>query len=157
MRPSLFLLATLAALTLGPRIAHGDRPPVPDLDGFQHDLAAHLQAAGFTTEELWLGTLRSVEARRGDCSLAAAAEIFHGAKTDAFVAIQPAGRVLHVYHDGWHADYPRVRPLLAQYTQRYLTTFGLHSSFAPVVLVAADPACDLATIDVSDLRMQFVE
>lgn len=157
MRPSLILLALLTMVTLGSRIVTGDAPPVPDQDRFQHELAGLLQSEGFATEELRLATLRSVEARRGDCSLAAAAEIFHGAKFDAFAAIQPEGRELHVFYAGWHSDYPRLRPLLAQYVQRYLTTFGLSSSFAPVVLVAAEPTCELSALGMSDLRMHFGE
>lgn len=155
MRHSLILMLVLAVATLAPRIVTGDEPPVPDQDGFQHDLALQLESAGFATEELRLGTLRSVEARRGDCSLAAAAEIFHGAKADAFVAVQPEGRELHVHYHGWGRDYPRVRPLVSQYVRRYLATAGLADGFAPVVLVAADPACDLTELPISELRMQF--
>lgn len=155
MRPSLALVLLLAVATLGLRLVTGDEAPVPDQDGFRHELALQLQAAGFTTEEVRVGTLRSIEARQGDCSLAAAAEIFHGARVDAFVAEQPPGRHLHVYYDGWGATYPRLQPLLTQYSQRYLATAGLSDSFAPVVLVAADPACDLASFEISELRMQF--
>ncbi|WAT18975.1 hypothetical protein OZN62_05245 [Aurantiacibacter sp. MUD11] len=155
MRASLVLFATLAMATLGLRLASGDQAPRPDLDRFQAELATHLQAAGYSTRPVRVGTLRAVEAQRSDCHLSAAAEVFHGAKTDAFFRLQPDGRGAFVHYGGFIEDYPRLEPLVGQYVHRYLTSFGIESPFTPVILVAAEPGCEVGTLDFGDLRMTF--
>lgn len=156
MRPSLAILLVLGALTLGLRLATGDEPPRPAQDEFQNALAADLQRAGFATRAMRIGTLRAIEARRADCSLSIGAEIFHGVKLGAFAAFQPDGRKVRIYYHGWQQDYPRLRALLSQYVNRYLSAFGIDSSFAPVILLAAEPRCDLRTIPLADRQMRFV-
>lgn len=157
MRPSLLLLLALAILTIGLRLYTGDTPLTPDLDRFRDEVDGELTAAGFTTEQVRIGTLKAVTAERGDCSLAIAGEIFHGARLGAFAQFQPEGRPVRIYYQGWVDAYPKVRPLLGQYINRYMTIFGIDSEFVPVILASADPGCDLSFMNLDRFRMHFTE
>jgi hypothetical protein len=155
MRPSLIALAAICAFTLGLRAVAQGPVPQPDLDRLEADLVARLAAAGLTAQQLPGPPLRRVIAQAPGCELMAAAEVWHGARSAAFAQLSPELGPLQIHYHGWVDSYPRLQPLVGQYFQRHLASYGVAIETVPVILVAAGPGCDLADIDFASLRLHM--
>ncbi len=154
MRFSLLLLPALA-LVLIPRIMASEAvAPLRDDARLLQDMAAVLGQQGYTAVVERRLSMNNVQAVRGDCTLSAMGDFSTGSRLSAFRLIQPAGRAVQFNYRGeWHTAQPRLRPVLDYYLQQALVRAGVRYDYSPVVMVSADPACDLAALDLHGLRL----
>jgi hypothetical protein len=149
------LLVPALALALIPRIMASDADVShPDIGRLLRDMSAAFGQQGYTAVIERRLSMDNVQAERGDCSLSAMADFTTGSRLSAFRLIQPAGRnVQFNYRGEWRPARPRLRPALDYYLQQALARVGMRYDYSPVMMVSADPACDLATLDLHSLRL----
>ena len=139
-----WLLLPLGALTMLPRLAMPDLPVPTDKRAALDAIADILRGHGYATRLEDRKTMDNVRATRGACSLSIAVETSSGVLIDLFGSIQPPDRPTRlVYRGGEAQDLPRLRPAVEFYAQRQFARFGIAMPVAPVVMISADPTCDI--------------
>lgn len=143
-----------AAASLALKGAAMDMRTFPDIPRFNRELAAHLAAQGFEARvrDLRLD-LDMVEARRGDCRLAARSEETAELSRD-FRRLTPGLDVLRFHYRGTlHMEYPRGEHGLFSLLNRMGLRLGLVETSQQPLAIAATPACNLAAIDFGPQRL----
>lgn len=144
--------AAVASLAL--KGAAMDMRTEPDLTRFNRELASQLASQGFEAKvrDLRLD-LDMVEARRNACRLAARSEETAELTRD-FRRLTPGLDVIRFHYRGkLHTAYPRAEHGLFSLFNRMALRLGLVDTSQQPLAIAANPACDLATIDFGPLRL----
>lgn len=143
-----------AAASLALKGAAMDMRTFPDLPRFNRELAARLAAQGFAARvrDLRLD-LDMVEARRGDCRLAARVEETAELTRD-FRRLTPGLDVIRFHYRGsLRTAYPRGEHGLYSLLNRMGLRLGLVQTSQQPLAIAATPACNLAAIDFGPQRL----
>ena len=148
--PARLALACLLALSLGAKLAFSAAPPGPDPAATAAAASSALARAGFDAQVVRMdrspGIL--VTAQRGGCRLLAGDYPVHGTFAAVYRGLAaPLGTLRFVHRGRMHARAPKLAGLADFYLWRELRRIGVAARRAPVVAVAASPACDLARID----------
>jgi hypothetical protein len=144
--------AALLLVSLGAKAALTAPAAEPDSRRFAGEAVAMLRARGFATRFEWhtLGVM--VEGRRGGCRLLVGDYTPYGTFAVRFDQLaRSVGALRFVYRGAFHAQAPKLMPLLDFYRVRELRRVGLPARRHPIAAVAASPGCDLTPFDWSRL------
>lgn len=154
MRASYWLLPLLLLAALGPRLAYADSIGSADSDRVLTDIAATLQRAGFTTRLEDRERIDNIAAARSGCALIATAET-RGSRLTLLAANQPSHWRQHLFFKGREVTaYPRWQLTLNAYLQQQLGRIGISYAYRPMVVVVAEPTCDLRGVTFADVMIR---
>jgi hypothetical protein len=142
------LFGALLLVSLGAKAAVTAPSAEPDPRRFAGEAAAMIRARGFAIlfEKRTFGIL--AEGRRGNCRLVVGDYTPYGTFADRFDQLaRPIGSLRFVYRGDFHAQAPKLVPLLDFYMFRELRRVGLPALRHPIAAVAASPGCDLTPFD----------
>lgn len=146
--------AALIALTATPKLIGAERIAEPDGARLARDMAAALAAQGFRTAIVPHHLFDYVLARKGGCTLAATNMNAAGYLRERFAEETAAiGPLSYHYGDATGPDFPRLVPALAEHLQVWAYRIGIATAHAPVIAIAASPACRPGAIDWTSLQI----
>lgn len=142
-------LASVLALSLGIKVAASGTAPGMDPLAVAQDSAVMLAQSGFEARTIRLPRSPGVVAvaLKGTCRIVAGDYPPYGTYQDVYRQIaRPLGTLRYAYRGRIHDEEPKFRALSHFYLWRELRRVGVDIARAPVVAVAASPACDPSSL-----------
>ena len=144
------VLGGLLALSLGGKLAASAAPPGPDPAAAAAAAASALAGAGFAARLVRMERSPGivVEAVLGRCRVVAGDHPPHGTFAAVYRDLaRPVGPLRYAYRGRLRDREPKLAALADFYLWRELRRIGVSARRAPLLAVAASPACDLAPVD----------
>ncbi|TMJ20345.1 MAG: hypothetical protein E6G92_11535 [Alphaproteobacteria bacterium] len=148
------VFAVLIGLTITPKLIGVGRIGEPDAARLARDMAAALTARGFRTAVVAHHLFDHVVARRGSCTLVATNALTQGYLRERFTEETAAiGPTYYHYRGATGPSFPRFIPVVSERLQNWANRVGIAVPRAPVIAIAASPACRLDTVDWAAFRI----
>jgi hypothetical protein len=138
------MLAGLLVLSLGLKLAASRSEPLPDGQLFASQVSRFLERDGYSTATELRPLGMMVTAQRDGCRLAIRNYPPHGTLAETYVRLaRPIGPLHFVYRGRVSDRAPKLVPLTEYFIGRELRRLGVAAPRAPILAVAASPACDI--------------
>ena len=142
----------LLALSLGAKLALARAEPAPDQRLLADRATAFLKANGFAAAHAQRPLGVAIYATKGACRLAIREYDAHGTFAESHkIVARRIGPLHYVYRNRLSERAPKLLPLTEYFVGREARRVGLPVPRAPILAVAATPACPLAELDWSPL------
>lgn len=149
------IVAALLLVSLTPKFLAGNTVLLPDISALQSQMAGRLRAGGLVRLPAVSPRAAAIRAGRGACRMMALNMEPEGHLTtwfsDRAATIGPA---TYHYRGVPSREFPRFWPPIEAFVQQAGFRLGLNIPRAPVIAVAATPACRAYPIDWSGLQLR---
>lgn len=146
--------ALTIALSLAFKLAMLDVAVTEDQGDALRGLEARLAAQGYAVS-VPRAALPIVLGKRGDCSFTARVLDPHGLFRDTeLLKLRPGWTVRYGWRGDWHAELPRLGPLVDYYLARQLARFGIDAHHVVVVMLSNAPGCPPPPAAAVDIRVE---